>query len=277
MSQTQEPTLAPIASSEVHVWQASLQLSAAQVAVLYATLSADERQRAERYRSPRDRQRFVAARGLLRAILRVCLGCEARQVRFRYSPHGKPELDTTSFPIPTPRLQFSLSHSDDLALYAVARGRRVGVDLERTRPGFTEDTLAESWFSVREVAALRSLPAAEQQRAFFVYWTRKEAYLKARGEGLVIPMDPFGAALAAAELALRQTPDPDESEGWSFCNLDAGPDHVAALAVEGHGWQLHQNRADAAMLIPIAQRTAQVSNGRDNRLCRVTTTTSNGI
>lgn len=249
-----------LGAGEVHVWRASLRVPEPQMAQLYATLSADERERAGRYRFLHDRQHFVAARAWLRALLSTYLGTTPGQVHLRYNPHGKPELDSICSPNPSrapssmpvtmsadtanraarDTLHFNLSHSDDLVLYAMTRGRQVGIDVERVRPGFADETLAERFFSPRELATLRSLPAAEQERAFFAGWVRKEAYFKARGEGLTVPMDSLNVSLAPRGTAalLSSAAEQAEQRRWSLHDLDVGPDYVAALAVEGHGWEL---------------------------------------
>ena len=227
------PRKPSLGASEVHVWCAHLQVPEPQVARLYVTLSTDERERASRYRFPRDQRRFIASRGWLRAILRSYVGIEATAIRFHYNPHGKPELETGD-------LQFNLAHSEDLALYAIARGRRVGIDIERIRPGIADDKLTDSVFAPREIAALRSLPPHDQQRSFFACWTRKEAYVKARGEGLVMPLDAFEVSLLPGDpAALLSTPaEPQEAARWTLCELDVGPDYAATLAIEGHDGRL---------------------------------------
>jgi 4'-phosphopantetheinyl transferase len=228
-----------LAADEVHVWRASLRVPESRLAQLYDTLSPDEKRRAARYRFPPDQQRFIVARGWLRAILGTYLHVPAGDVRFCYNQHGKPELDTTPEPAQGGP-QFNLTHSDDVVLCAIASGRRVGVDVEHIRPGFANGTLAESFFTAREVALLRSLPRTEQERAFFTCWTRKEAYLKARGEGLIMPLDAFEVSLLPQVApALLQTPaDPAEATRWSLFELDIGPGYTASLAVEGQGWRL---------------------------------------
>jgi len=244
------PAEVTLAADEVHVWRASLQVPDARVPRLYATLSTDEQERARHYRFRHDQQRFIVARGWLRTILSQYLHLEAGQVRFRYNPQGKPELDPAPIPKrgygrvaprpPVGNLCFNLAHSEDLALYAISRGRRIGVDLEHLRPGLADDRVTDSVFAPREVAALHSLPPRDQERAFFACWTRKEAYVKARGEGLVMPLDAFEVSLLPGDPpALLSMPgDPAEVTRWSLYELNLGPDYAATLAVEGQGWLL---------------------------------------
>ena len=232
------PARLTLAVDDVHVWQASLCVPESTLARLYSTLSPDEQERAARYHFLRDRQRFIAARGWLRSILSMYLSAAAGALHFRYGLHGKPELDVAGESAPG-GLQFNMAHCDDVALCAVSRGRKVGVDVEHIRPGFADAALAESFFAPREVAALRSLPALDRERAFFACWTRKEAYLKARGEGLMMPLDEFEVSFAPGDTPAvqRTTAGPPDSAPWSLRELDLGPGYVAALAVEGQGWR----------------------------------------
>lgn len=226
-----------MAAGEVHVWRAALDPPAACVRGLADTLAADERARADRFVSDRDRSRYIVARGVLRAVLGRCLGLPPGALAFRYSAFGKPALTGDAA---ATDLRFNVSHAGGLALYAVARGREIGVDLERIRPDFATDEIARRFFSPGEVAALRALGPEHRSRAFFDCWTRKEAYIKARGEGLSRPLDRFEVSLApGAPAALLATgEDPDEAARWSLRALCPGPGYAAALAVEGQSWHL---------------------------------------
>jgi len=226
-----------VSNDEVHVWRASLDLAESEVQRLAQTLSADERTRSERFYFERDRQRFIAGRGMLRQILGRYLGIDPSRLRFRYGAHGKPAL---AEPAGERGLRFNVSHSQGLALYAVTCNREVGVDLERVRPISNADRIAERFFSSQENAALRALPANLKCEGFFTCWTRKEAYIKARGDGLSFSLDQFDVSLApgapAALLDVRG--HPQEVSRWSLLELIAGSGYVAALAVEGHHWRL---------------------------------------
>jgi 4'-phosphopantetheinyl transferase len=226
-----------LSSDEVHVWRASLDSTATDVQSLQQTLSADELGRAAGFRFQKDRQRFIAAHGLLRAIISRYLDMEPSQLRFCYSDHGKPSLVPTSG---QKTLSFNLSHSDGLALYAITRDRGIGIDLERVRPVAKVEQIAERFFSARENAVFRTLPASLKREAFFTCWTRKEAYIKARGEGLSLPLDQFDVSLVPGGPAvlLGTRGDPQKSSGWSLRELMPDPGYVAALAVEGHDWHL---------------------------------------
>ena len=226
-----------LSSDEVHVWRASLDLPASCIQSLQPTLAADELSRAERFYFQKDRQHFIVARRLLRAILSRYLDMKPGQLRFCYSDHGKPSLAPMSG---QKTLNFNLSHSDGLALYGITRGREIGIDLERVRPVAEVEQIAERFFSAQENAVFRTLPASLKHEAFFTCWTRKEAYIKARGEGLSLSLDQFDVSLVPGEPAmlLSTRGDPREALRWLLRELMPGPGYVAALAVEGHDWRL---------------------------------------
>lgn len=228
------PTLS---SEEVHVWRATLDRTASRVEELCQVLEADEAARADRYLFARDREHFIVARAFLRFLLSRYLGTEPALVRFHYDLHGKPALagDSTGT-----RIRFNLSHAHGLALCAVTCDRNLGIDVEWIRPRVIEEQIAERYFCPREVAKLRALPRDQQAEAFFNCWTRKEAYVKARGEGLSIPLDQFEVSLVPDEpvALLYVRADLDQASRWSLCELHPGPGYVAALAVEGCRWQL---------------------------------------
>jgi 4'-phosphopantetheinyl transferase len=218
---------------DVHVWRASLDLAEHQIHHLRRALTPDELETAGRFRFQRDRRRYVVAHGVLRDILSRYLAAEPRQLRFRFGPHGKPAL-TGAFG--ADGLAFNLTHSRELALCAVARGRDIGIDLEFAQADLSHERIAEQFFSPPEIEEFRTLPQEVRIEAFFNCWTRKEAYLKAKGDGLMAPLDQFSVSLIPGEPArLTSTPEADE---WSLVALSPEPGYIGALAVEGHGWQL---------------------------------------
>jgi 4'-phosphopantetheinyl transferase len=231
------PGTLTLGSDEIHVWRASLDRPLSQVRLLLHTLSPDEQGRAERFHFQRDRERFIVARGVLRTILGRYLRTAPEQLSFRYSPYGKPALAPE---FSGEMIHFNVSHSHGLALYAFTRGREVGIDLERLRPNVEEEQIAKRFFSPREIAMLRALPRDLRQHAFFLCWTRKEAYIKATGKGLSLPLDQFAVSLTPGHPAalLYTQADPHAALGWSLQDLTPAPDYAAALAVEGHGWSL---------------------------------------
>ena len=234
---TPPPETLTLGSDEVHVWRAALNCGTPRLHELLQTLSTAERARARRFYFQQDREHFIVARGLLRVILGRYLVIDPGQLRLCCSPCGKPSV---AVEYGGAGLRFNVSHSHGLALYAIAHGRELGVDLERIRPELADAQLAEHFFSLREVAMLRALPTSLRQEAFFHCWTRKEAYIKAKGEGLSCPLGRFDVSLAPGEPAalLSTLDDPQEASRWSLRELFPGSDYVAAVAVEGHGWRL---------------------------------------
>jgi 4'-phosphopantetheinyl transferase len=216
----------PLRDEEIHVWHGPLQPSHAEVAHLAQCLSLDELERAERFRFEKNRNEFIFARGLLRTLLGCYLGSSPADLRFAYSPHGKPGLSGKN------TLDFNLSHTDGMMVLAFARHRKIGVDIEKVRRDFKVEEIAERFFSVAERLALREIPEPERYAAFFRCWTRKEAYIKARGEGLSHPLHQFDVSLEPAQAAalLGTRPDAAETKRWSLWDLAILPDYAAALA-----------------------------------------------
>lgn len=226
---------------EVHVWRTALDLPFSRIERFVAVLSPDERERAERFRFDRDRARFIVARGVLRSVLGRYLSREPHTLRFAYNRYGKPELVQETG---TPELHFNLAHSHTMALCAVALDYSVGIDVEHIRADFAGEDIAERFFSPREVQMLRAVPDAMRTRAFFLCWTRKEAYIKARGMGLSLALDCFDVSLHPEEPAqlLATREEGQDAARWTFYALVPGPGYEGALAVEGHpqrimGWQ----------------------------------------
>jgi 4'-phosphopantetheinyl transferase len=213
-------------ATEAHVYFARLDRPLSRAA---ATLSDDERARAARFHFDRDRRRFAAARALLRSILAGYLQVPADEVAFTYDPNGKPRLAGGG-------LSFNVSHSHGAAVFAFTSEREIGVDIERHPAPDDGDAVARHFFAPAEVAMLDSLPAAARPAAFLRCWTRKEAYIKARGDGLSLPLDSFEVSLepGAGPALLATRPDPEEARRWSLVDLSRHcPGYVAALALEG--------------------------------------------
>jgi 4'-phosphopantetheinyl transferase len=231
------PVTMELGNNEVHVWRVPLDEIVAQTDSYLHALAADERARAERLYFQRDRDRFIAAHGALRAILGFYLNRAPECVSFDYGSHGKPALAWESG---GDTIRFNMSHSRGGALYAVARAREVGIDVEFIHRNLEVEQIADRFFSRRETATLRALPTDSRKYAFFLCWTRKEAYIKARGEGLSMPLDQFDVSLIPGEPAglLNTQPDSDDAVRWSMQDLNLAGGYVAALAVEGRGWSL---------------------------------------
>jgi 4'-phosphopantetheinyl transferase len=175
------PNQVSFAANDVHVWAARLDLPSEALARFTGLLSQEEHARATRFRFERHRNRFIAARGVLRSILATHVGPAPDELQFEYGPNGKPGLTGC---LAQGGLCFNLAHSEDLALIAVTHLGPIGVDLEYVRPMADADELVARFFSVRENARFETLPANQKDAAFFNLWTRKEAWLKATGDGI---------------------------------------------------------------------------------------------
>jgi 4'-phosphopantetheinyl transferase len=221
--------------NEVHVWRATLDWPAETAAGLESILSGDERERVRRLYFERDRQRCLISRGLLRTLLGRYLDRPPETLSFDYGSSGKPGLASLAIP-----LQFNVSHSGELLLIAVTCGRAIGVDVEEIRRDKGVLEIAERFFSGNERDVLAGLPAELQHDAFFDCWTRKEAYIKAKGDGLSLPLDQFDVAFGPGQGAqlLATRPDGAEAARWRLKELDVADGYKAALAVEGSGWGL---------------------------------------
>lgn len=194
----------------------------------FSALSADENARASRFRFARDARRWAACRALLRWSLGAALGQAPETLSFVLGPHGKPGL-------PGCPLRFSLSHSGNIALLALAWDREVGVDIERRRDDFTPEDLAPSALSAAEQTWLSQAPPAERHAAFLSLWTAKEAYVKVGGLGLSFPLTRLTLLPQSGSdaLTVRDLTIGAGSAGIGVRRLEAGPEHFAALAVSG--------------------------------------------
>lgn len=218
-------------AAEVQVWLFDLDHPPLPLAGLRALLSPEEEARAARFRFAVHRRRFAAGRGLLRAALGRLLDRDPARIELAYGEKGKPRLAD-----PAPDLRFNLSHSANAALLAVARGRDLGVDVEAVRPMADASELVERFFAPGERELFRRFPPELRDLGFFRGWTCKEAYVKARGDGLSLPTTAFELAFAAEELPprlVRFDQQPEEVGRWSFAALDPAAGFVGALAVEG--------------------------------------------
>jgi 4'-phosphopantetheinyl transferase len=234
----------------VQIWRADLKLSDRVLRALRTTLSEDERARADRFYFERDRAAFVAGRGQLRSLLGRYLNLDPARVKFVYSESGKPALDPA---LNGDRLEFNVSHSHDVILYAVTRDRAVGVDLEFARPLADAQQLANRFFTPQEAAQLRALPPEQQQWAFFCGWTRKEAFLKATGAG-ISQLQAVEVSLKPKEpAALLRVQGSEKCSDWLLSDLAVGPGYAGAIAIKtpaNSAIQLQQFNWSAASLLP---------------------------
>jgi 4'-phosphopantetheinyl transferase len=226
------PSRLTLSAGEIHLWNVSLEVSQDAIGRLDAMLSADERQRASRFRAGSLRRRFVVGRGSLRSILAAYLHHDPTHLEFHYNRWGKPSLP--------PRWQesgirFNMAHSQDLALVAVAAGQDVGVDVEWIRPVANLERLVERYFASREKEQWRGLARGEQLTGFFQGWTCKEAWLKAVGAGLSYPLDQVCTSLrpdAPAKL-LSIEGDDAAARPWWIESFVPAPGFIAAVVVRG--------------------------------------------
>lgn len=231
---TWPPVRAVLRVGEVHVWVAGRRSEDGQQRLdhLVSILSPDERLHADRFHFARDRHRYVATRVALRLLIGRYLRIPASDVRFAYGCRGKPSLQTSE--AGAKDLRFNVSHSGGLALMAFAWGRELGVDIECERPIPDWEAIAERCFSTRERAILARLSAAERQHVFFRYWTRKEALIKATGDGLSRPLDSFDVSFAPDEPAqLCNRGDLGESARWWLEDLHPVSGFAAAIVMDG--------------------------------------------
>lgn len=215
------------ASGEVHVWRIDLDCVARTVAALKATLSPEEEQRAARFRSIELRERWTVARGALRCILATYAGCEPGALVFREETHGKPALTW-----PVEDIPFNLSHTDGLTLVAVAGHGRVGIDAERVRPEIEVEDLSRRFFAPAEASEILALSPDARLAAFFTCWTRKEAFVKALGGGLSVPLNSFRVSIQSDQPARLIWAEGEASGRWNVLDLSE-PGVAAALVVEG--------------------------------------------
>jgi 4'-phosphopantetheinyl transferase len=211
----------------VHLWQRRLQISGGDLEECHALLSGEERERAQRYRVERPRSDYILTRGTLRSLLARYLKKTAQEISFRYTEYGKPFL------LDGGDLQFNVSHSDGIAIMGFVRRRQIGVDVEKIRMQSDVEQIAERFFSDHERRNLRKCTGDELHEAFFRCWTRKEAYIKARGEGLSLPLHQFDVSIEREpqQGLLATRPDVAQASQWRLINLPVQSGYAAALAV----------------------------------------------
>jgi 4'-phosphopantetheinyl transferase len=227
---TEPPRALTFQPGEVHVWRVELDQPEYRVEEFRATLAGDEIERAGRFHFERHRKHFLVGRGFLRHVISRYLETEAAALQFSYGPFGKPSLNGAH---KDTRLLFNMSHSHEVALLAVAEARELGVDVEHIRADFATEEIARRFFSPREIETFNALAEKDQVAAFFRCWARKEAYIKAIGRGLSQSLDAFDVTLAPGESAALLRTEEDDASRWAMCDIDAGAEYAAALAVEG--------------------------------------------
>jgi 4'-phosphopantetheinyl transferase len=224
------PCVPRLQQGSVHIWYQTMTSDPLAADDFVDLLSESERLRARHYRFVRHRNEFILCRCTLRLLLAGYLRSSPERVSFSVAEHGKPRLHPS---LKSDDLLFNISHSDGVAIFAFATGAELGVDIERVRPAIEHIQLAEQFFSKYERAHLNQLSGKKLSDAFFRCWTRKEAYVKARGVGLSIPLQDFDVSVIPGEPAalLATRPDAGEARRWSLHDLWAPPGYAAALAV----------------------------------------------
>lgn len=220
---------------DIHIWCVDLNNPPVEIQALKVTLSPDELERAVRFKFERDQQYFIAARGMLRLILARYLNAEPETIQFSYGSHNKPQL---AAPLNTMQIEFNVAHSEGYALYAIAHGIPVGVDIESMTRAVNCTELAERFFSPAEYQNLMQLPESLRQEAFFCAWTRKEAVIKALGLGLSFPLDQFTVSLDPRQPAVLLDIAGGVAKEWSLISYSPVPGFLGALAVHGIGYRI---------------------------------------
>lgn len=221
-----------IGLSEVHVWRVLLEVIEIQTENLTCFLSTDELARAERFHFEKDRNRYISSRGILRKILSAYQGERPEQLHFEYTYYGKPVL------VVEPKhnaLNFNLSHTDGMVLYAITCGRNVGIDIERIRNDLSFKQVAHGFFSQEEIRALEKIKEDQQKELFFQFWTRKEAMAKASGEGISFPMEQLDVSIQSggAWSPVQISSDKKQAQNWFGKDLFPCPGYAASIVVEG--------------------------------------------
>src|ERR1044071_4144724 len=213
---TEPPSSPSLTAGTVHVWRIALDQEDGSVERFRRTLEAGELERAARFHFDKHRRHFIVARGFLRSVVARYLRSQPPSWRFEYGAYGKPAPGSEH------TLRFNLSHSDEVALLAIALDAELGVDVEHIRADFASEEIARRFFSRAEVEVFNALPKEEQVAAFFRCWTRKEAYIKARGKGLSQALDAFDVTLAPEEPPVLLRAEEDDASRWLLRDVNVG-------------------------------------------------------
>jgi 4'-phosphopantetheinyl transferase len=226
-----------LAEDIVHLWRVDLDAIAHEESRWSGTLSEDELIRAARFHFQLDRQHFIAGRAWLRQAIAAYIRTDVKDLTFSYSEKNKPSLGGA---LVESGLSFNVSHSGGLALFAFTLRRQIGVDVEHNRHDFDTAAIAARFFSQREQEQLAALPLEQRHEAFFRCWTRKEAYIKATGDGLSLPLSQFDVSINPydQDALLATRPDDHEAAQWALRDVRVKPGYSGALCVSGTGWHL---------------------------------------
>src|SRR5215203_285073 len=218
-----------LSEDEAHIWRADLDLNESVQSSFLKLLSPDEINRAKRFRFAQDSQNFINARGILRLLIGKYLEINPAEISFQYSEFGKPSIANNH------SLQFNISHSRNIALFAFTKKFNIGVDVEFVNPNIEVKEIAARFFSTNETKNLLALPEQQQTLGFFYCWSRKEAFIKAVGEGLSFPLDKFEVSLEPNKPAklLATNWQPKDVSKWSIYSLSPEANFVGSLVIEG--------------------------------------------
>jgi 4'-phosphopantetheinyl transferase len=221
-----------IGAGEVHLWTIPLTRDSEAIDRAAAVLSPEERTRRGRFRFAIHRDRFALRRGAMRRILSRYCGLDPAELGFTVSAHGKPELDEALHGVTG--IRFNLSDSADLAILGVTRAGRIGVDVERLDPMREMDAIARRHFSDREYEDYLSAPHERRVTCFYNAWTRKEAWLKACGDGLSAGLSSFDVTLlpGVPPRLVEVRGRPGEAARWTMHAWSPAAGYVAAVIVE---------------------------------------------
>jgi len=232
----QKSTVPPqLQAGELHIWKIELDYDSGHWQPLMALLSNDEQIKADRFRFEKLRLRYIAGRVALRKLLGGYIGCAPEALIFVYNDYGKPSLQKVDS-----GLCFNVTHSGETMLAAFALNSKIGIDIEAIQQNIDCMDICQRWFSVQESNALRDLPEEERIGAFFRVWTRKEAYIKARGIGLSYPLNRFSVSLDETAPALLEHQDcSQEMKLWQIYNIEVSSAYSAAVVLEAARWEIH--------------------------------------
>ena len=223
---TEPPSPLSLDTGTVHVWRIALDQDDYTLDRFRSTLETGELERAGRFHFDKHRRHFIVARGFLRSVVARYLGSQPEALRFEYGAYGKPALGSGH------TLRFNLSHSNEVALLAVALDAEIGVDVEHIRADFASEDIARRYFSRTEVEVFNALPPEERVAAFFRCWTRKEAYIKAIGKGFSQALDAFDVTLAPGIAPALLRAEHDDASRWLLTDVEVGEGYAGALIVE---------------------------------------------
>ena len=218
-----------VSEEVVHVWRADLEVDESSQRSFLKLLAPDEESRAGKFRFAKDRRNFIAARGMLRVLLGKYLETNPAEISFEYSRFGKPGIANSN------ALRFNITHSQNIALFAFTKKFTIGIDVEFVNPDIEVKDIAKKFFSTNEIMNLLALPVKQQALGFFNCWTRKEAFIKAVGEGLSFPLDKFEVSLEPGKPAklLATHWEPAAVSKWSMYSMSPEPNFVGSLVIEG--------------------------------------------